>query len=94
MKIVEKRRGAVDCYVGARGKVSQALHAVCRVAVIGIVLVAGCESDQAKYTRLRHAMLVSCLAVDPPASTHTPSDEERAACAVAQRKYNRFMAGR
>ena len=95
MSIVEKRKGGGENAVDWRGKITRCQHAACRARLlVALLLAAGCESDQAKYTRLRQDMLASCLAIDPPISGYAPSDEQRAKCAMAERNYNRFMAGR
>jgi outer membrane murein-binding lipoprotein Lpp len=66
-------------------------------AVIGLVVLAGCESEEGKTERLRDAAQADCL----PVATHelnpkapAPTESERAKCDAARRAYNAFLEGR
>lgn len=86
-------RATAACLVRSVGVRPQ--HAA---VLLGIALLAGCESSEAKAQRLTEEWASACLPISHhlsnPRATKTPTSDEYAACDVATRNRNQFLAGR
>lgn len=67
-----------------------------RIALMGVLLIAACESREAKYDRLLQGKTIACLAVDGVKARTSDTAAIGAAergCALATASLNKFIAG-